>query len=160
MGRCPLKIKYMKTQIDYTKIKVTGVKEIQKENLVSHSRFFDRYKLDSAKTNFNGKVLYGNNIDIYHHNETLYLSCSFPYLVHGHNFTDFPPSEAREVLLYLSQLIGVDLMKGDVVAFEVGIISKCMTSFKGMCNKISGVDGWNFRKKIHAVFSTAKTIFN
>ncbi len=137
----------MKIQIDYIKIKVAGVDKILKDNLVSHSRFFDRYKLDSTKTNFNGKGLFGNYIDIYHHNETLYLSCSLPYLVYGHNFTDFSPTEAREILLYLSDLIGVDLFKGDVVAFEVGIISKCMTSFKGICNEISGVDGMELQKK-------------
>ena len=137
----------MKIQIDHTKIKVTGVEGIHKENLVSHSRFFDRYKLDSEKTNFNGKMLFGNNIDIYHNNNTLYLSCSLPYLVHGHNFIDFPPIEAREILLYLSDLLKVDLMKGDVVAFEVGIISRCMTSFKGICNQISGVDGMELQKK-------------
>lgn len=137
----------MKTQIDYKKIRVTDVVEIKKEHIVPHPRFLDRYKLDSAKTNFNGKMLFGNNIDIYHCNETLYLSCSLPYLVYGHNFTDFPPTEAREILLYLSDLIGVNLLKGDVVAFEVGIISKCRTSFKGISNEISGVDGMELQKK-------------
>lgn len=137
----------MKTQIDYIKIKVAGVDKIQKENLVSHPTVINRFKLDSAKTNFNGMMLFGNNIDIYHHNETLYLNCSLPYLVHGHNFIDFPPSEAREILSYLSDLVGVDLFKGNVVAFEIGIISKCMTSFKGICNKISGVDGMELQKK-------------
>lgn len=134
-------------QIDYEKWRLQVSNGLNLDFLTPHPTIKDRYKMDFPVGGFYGKTLFGNNIDLYLKNETLYLSCSLPYLVHGHNFTSFLPGEAEKVVNYISSLLSVDLMQATVVDYEVGQIFKLNSCFKSFQQQITGVDGMELQKK-------------
>ncbi|WP_303316989.1 hypothetical protein Q4Q34_03205 [Flavivirga abyssicola] len=109
-------------QLDYIKIKVSNVKTFNREHLVDHPTIKNRFKMKFPENDYFGKTLHGNNIDIYYKNDTLYIDTSLPYLELGHNYTSFSGEQANQVLLYLSELLDVDITEGEVMAFEFGHI--------------------------------------
>lgn len=160
MGRRPLKLNITKNtisstieniefkqqntnemkQLDYIKIKVQNVKKLNLEYLTDHPTIKNRYKMNFPQGGFNGTTLHGKNIDVYYNNDTLYVSTSIPYLIYGHNYVDLEPQQAWDVLVYVSDLLNVDLLSGIVVDFEVGFIYETKIDFKDICNTITGIE--------------------
>lgn len=134
-------------QIDYTKLRLKFTGKLNSAFLIPHPTIKNRFKMNFPVGGFYGKTLFGNNIDLYLNNGTLYISCSLPYLVHGHNFTSFLPGEAEKVVNYISSLLSVDLMQATVVDYEVGKIFKLNSSLKTFQQLITGVDGMELQKK-------------
>ncbi|WP_407557332.1 hypothetical protein [Winogradskyella sp. 4-2091] len=137
-------------QIDYIKIKVNNVDTLNTTYLVEHPTIKNRYHFNFPKNGFNGRPLFGKNIEIYHNNSTLYLKCSLPYLVYGHNHIEFNAIEAKDVLVYISSLLNVNLLLGIVVDFEVGYIYSSTLPFKELCHTISGIQGMDLQKKTNS----------
>jgi hypothetical protein len=134
-------------QIDYIKVKVENVDSLSATYLVEHPTIKNRYHFNFPENGYNGRTLFGNNIEIYHNNNTLFLKCSLPYLIYGHNHIDFSVDDTRDVLVYISSLLNVDLLQGTVVDFEVGYIYSSEMPFKELCHTISGIKGMDLQKK-------------
>jgi len=134
-------------QIDYIKIKVENVNEIDSTFLVNHPTIKNRYNINFPENGFHDKTLYGDNIDVYHNNKILYLDFSVPYILYGHNYTSIGIDVVREVFKYLSELLCVNLFNGKVVVFEVGHIYDTQNSFKRVHSSIIGVKGMKLQKK-------------
>lgn len=134
-------------QIDYIKIKVENVTEIDSTFLVNHPTIKNRYNIDFPKNSFHNKTLHGNNIDVYHNNNILYIDFSVPYVLYGHNYKSICINEVREIFIHLSELLCVNLFNGKIVIFEIGHIYDIQTSFKKVYNSLIGVRNMKLQKR-------------
>lgn len=134
-------------QIDYIKIKSQNVETLNMKHLVEHSTIKNRYHFNFPQNGYNGHTLFGNNIEVYHNNSTLFLKYSIPYLIYGHNNIDLCTNDAKNVLEYLSKLLSVDLLQSRLVDFEVGYIYCSKLPFKQLCHTVSSIQGMDLQKK-------------
>lgn len=133
-------------QLDYLKIKIENVETLNTQHLIEHPTIKNRFKLENISLS-NEQKLYGNNIDIYHKNSTAYISTSIPYLIHGHNFVEVNSNDARLVFECLSEALGINILIGKVIDFEIAMLFDCDIQFKNLIKTISSVDGLELQKK-------------
>jgi len=138
-------------QLDFIKIKVENVNTINTRYLQEHPTVKNRYIMNFPQNGFNGSTLFGNNIEVYHHDSNLYIKCSLPYLKYGHNYCSLDTSEARNLLLYISHLLGADLLNGKVMEYEVGELFHPNNSYDFMQHTITGVGRMKLQKKDHSI---------
>lgn len=141
-------------QIDYLRIKLNEVEKINKKYLVEHRTIKNRYKLEVPDDD--QQIIFGNNIDIYYNNNTLYVNCSIPYLLHGHNFIEMTEQNVETAMGYLSNLLDVDLMEAQVTDFEVAFLRNCDMGFIDLIKSISGVSKLNMQKRTDSFVAYGK----
>lgn len=144
-------------QIDGFKLKVDDVAQINDKYLKTHPTIKNRYKLDVPEGEFQGRKYFGNNIDIYFNNGTLFLNGSLPYLRHGHNFIEFDPFAAEITFKDLSEMLEADLFKGKLMQREFAILQRSKIPFKYLKKLIGGVDGMELQKKTPHLLMFGKT---
>ncbi|MCG2609989.1 hypothetical protein LZZ90_00540 [Flavobacterium sp. SM15] len=136
-------------QFDYIKLEQNGVYYIDKQHLIEHPTIKKRNHINTPENIFEGKPLFGKNIDIYYNEEKSFLSisCSLPYLTHGHNYCNYYPSEAFETITLLSRILKVDLFKSTVKQYEFAIIHNAQSPTSDILKNILSIQGSNLLKK-------------
>ena len=144
-------------QNDGFKLKVENVVQISHKYLKAHPTIKNRYKLDVPEGENRDRKYFGDNIDIYYNNGTLFLNGSLPYLRHGHNFIEFDPVAAEITFKDLSEMLEVDLFKGRLMQREFAILQRSKIPFKYLRKLIGGVDGMELQKKTPHLLMFGKT---
>lgn len=136
-------------QFDYLKLEQHGVYFLDKQHLIEHATIKKRFHINTPENTFDGKPLFGKNIDIYYNEEKSFLSisCSLPYLAYGHNYCDFYATKASEIVTVLSRILKVDLFKSTVKQYEFAIINNAENSTHNILKNILSIQGLNLVKK-------------
>ncbi|WP_155827665.1 hypothetical protein [Gillisia sp. JM1] len=144
-------------QLDFIKLKLKKVENINMEFLAPHPTIRDRYRLDIPQNKFKGRSYFGENIDIYISKDSYYLSTSLPYLRFGHNFTEFTASDVEQTISDLSEMLKVDLFESKVLIREFAVLRKSKLPFRQLESVIAGVKGMTLRKKSPSFLLFGKT---
>ena len=129
---------------DFIKINVPNVEEskINWHNLNEHPTLKRHYCLRP-----NSDLEHHKNFDMFLNKAgDMVIRTSMPYLVHGHNFTQFDIDDVVFCLGALDETLGIDFQDAFVLEYEYGCFEQIETSCHQYLDNINGIEGYELVK--------------
>lgn len=130
-------------QYDFIKAKLYKVdlNDLNWNNLKPHKTLKNHFKIDSKG------LLYDDNFDLYiDKGGNITIATSFPYLVHGHNHTNFDSELFSQTIKTLSKIIGVDVSTATILEMEFAGFEHLDISCKHYINSVVGLQQFQLEK--------------
>ena len=128
---------------DFIKFKLydVNVDTLNWNNLIPHIHLNNHFNLNS-----NGKF-HDKNFDLYLDSaNNITINTSLPYLVNGHNYSNFDHNDLQCTLQDLSKIIGCDLTQATILEMEFGAYQKINSDCKLFINSIIGLNNYQLEK--------------